>query len=102
MVILGDLLLTLTMGEGESIPLYLMTDHFSDVRARVYDLSLLVTKSKLITFCSTEWPAFQVGWPPEKTFQPSIIWVVKKKVMAPDPWGHPSQIPYVMVCYDLL
>ena len=47
MVILGDLL-TLAMGQGESTPLSLMIDHFSDVRARAYDLSLLVTKSKLI------------------------------------------------------
>ena len=36
------------------------------------------------------------------TFQPSIIRVVKEKVMAPDPWGHPSQIPYVMVWQDLI
>ena len=79
MVILGDFLLTLAMGQGESTPLSLMTDHFSDVRARVYDLSLLVTRSKLMTFCSAEWPAFQVGWPSEETFQPSIIRAVKKK-----------------------
>ena len=36
------------------------------------------------------------------TFQPSIIRVVKEKVMAPDPWGHPSQVPYVMVWQDLI
>ena len=52
MVILGDLLLTLAMGQGKSTPLSLMTDHFSDVRVRAYDLSLLVTKSKIIAFCS--------------------------------------------------
>ena len=79
-----------------------MTLHFSDVRARAYDLSLLVTKSKLITFCSAGCPTFQVGWPPEGTFQPSIIRVVKEKVMAPDPWGHPGQVPYVMVLQDLI
>ena len=36
------------------------------------------------------------------TFQPSIIRVVKEKVMAPYPWGHPSQVPYVMVWQDLI
>ena len=36
------------------------------------------------------------------TFQPSIIQVVKEKVMAPDPWGHPSQVPYVMVWQGLI
>ena len=79
-----------------------MTDHFSDVRARAYDLLLQVTKNKLITFCSAEWPAFQVRWSLERTFQPSIIRVVKEKVMAPDPWGHPSQVAYVMVWQDLI
>ena len=68
-----------TMGQGESTPLSLMTDHFSDVRARAHKLSLLVKKSKLVTFCSAEWPAFQVGWPLEGTFQPSIIQAVKEK-----------------------
>ena len=55
---------SLTMGQGESTPLSLMTEHFLDVRAKAHNLSLLVKKSKLITFCSAEWPAFQGGWPP--------------------------------------
>ena len=90
------------MGQGESTPLSLTTDHFSDVRARAHNLSLIVKKSKLITFCSAAWPTFQVGWPPEGTFQPSIIQPVKGKIMAPDPWGHLDQVPYVMVWQDLV
>ena len=90
------------MGQGESTPLSLMTDHFSDVRARAHNLSLLFQKSKLITFCSAEWPAFQVRWPPEGTFQPSIIQAVKEKIMALHPWGHSDQVPYVMVWQDLV
>ena len=93
---------SLTMGQGESTPLSLMTDHFSDVRARAHNLSLLVKKSKLINFCSAERPAFQVGWPPKGTFQPSIIQAVKEKIMAPDPWGHPDQVSYIMVWQDLV
>ena len=93
---------SLTMGQGESTPLSLKTDHFSDVRARAHNLSLIIKKSKLITVCSAEWPAFQVGWPPEGTFQPSIIQAVKEKIMAPDPWGHLDQVPYVMVWQDLV
>ena len=99
---LSPTICSLTMGQGESTLLSLMTDHFSDVRARAHNFSLLVKKSKLITFCSAEWPAFQVGWPPEGTFQPSIIQAVKKKIMAPVPWGHPDQVPYVMVWQDLV
>ena len=87
-------------GSGGVYPT-LMTDHFSDVRARTHNLSLLVRKSKL-TFCSAEWPAFQVGWPPEGTFQPSIIQAVKKRIMASDPWGHLDQVPYIMVWQDLV
>ena len=71
---------SLTMGQGESTPLSLMTDHFLDVRARAHNLSLLVNKSKLITFCSAEWPTFQVRWPPGGIFQPSIIQAVKEKI----------------------
>ena len=103
MVVLSDFfslfptIYSLTMGQGESIPLSLKTDHFLDVRASAHNLSLIIKKSKLITFCSAEWPAFQVGWPPEGTFQPSIIQAVKEKIMAPDPWGHLDQVPYVMV-----
>ena len=99
---LSPTIYSLTMGQGESTPLSLMTDHFSDVRARAHSLSLLVKKSKLINFCSAEWPAFQVRWPPEGIFQSSIIQAVKEKIMAPDPWGHLGQVPYVMVWQDLL
>ena len=28
--------------------------------------------------------------------------MVKEKVLAPDPWGHPSQVPYDMVWQDLI
>ena len=28
--------------------------------------------------------------------------MVKEKVLAPDPWGHPSQVPYVAVWQDLI
>ena len=94
--------LPFTMGQGKSTPLSLMTDNFSDVRARDHDLSFPAKKSKLITFCSAEWPAFQVGWPPEGTFQPSIIQAVKEKIMAPGPWGHLDQVPYIMVWQDLV
>ena len=94
--------LPFTMGQGESTPLSLTTDHFSDVRARAHDLFFLVKKSKLITFCSARWPTFQVGWPPAGTYQPSIIQAVKEKIMAPDPWGYPDQVPYVMVWQDLV
>ena len=36
------------------------------------------------------------------TFQLSIIQAVKEKIMAPDPWSHLDQVPYVMVWQDLV
>ena len=58
------------MGKSQSnpTPLSLITDHFKEVKMRARDLSVEIKKDKLITFCSTEWPTFHVGWPPEGTF----------------------------------
>ena len=35
---------------------------------RAHDLSVEIKRNKLITFCSTEWPTYHVGWPSESTF----------------------------------
>ena len=78
------------MGQTTSTPLSLMTDHFSDFKFRAQDLSLLVKKSKLVTFCSAEWPTFDVRWPQEATFNPQIIQAVKERVLTPSPAGHPD------------
>ena len=49
-------------------PVSLITDHFKEVKMHAHDLSVEVKKNKLITFCSAEWPTFNVGWPSEGTF----------------------------------
>ena len=49
-------------------PLTLITDHFKEVRARAHNLSVEIKKSRMVIFCSAEWPSFNVGWPPEGTF----------------------------------
>ena len=90
------------MGQSTSTPLSLMTDHFSDFKSRAQNLSLLVKKSKLVTFCSVEWPTFDVGWPQEGTFNPQIIQAVKERVLTPSPAGHPDQTPYILVWQDLV
>ena len=79
-----------------------MTDHFSDFKSRAQNLSLLVKKSKLVTFCSAEWPTFDVGWPQEGTFNPQIIQAVKERVLTPSPARHPDQTPYILVWQDLV
>ena len=85
------------MGQSYSTLLSVMTDHFSDFKSNAQNLSLLVKKSKLKTLCSSEWPTFQVGWPPEGTSGLPVIQAVKEKIMAPDPRGHPDQAPYILV-----
>ena len=79
-----------------------MINHFSDFKSRAQNLSLLVKKSKLVTFCSAEWPTFDVRWPQEGTFNPQIIQAVKERVLTPSPAGHPDQTPYILVWQDLV
>ena len=79
-----------------------MTDHFSDFKSRAQNLPLLVKKSKLVTFCSAEWPTIDVGWPQEGTFNPQIIQAVKERVLTPSPARHPDQTPYILVWQDLV
>ena len=90
------------MGQTTSTPLSLMINHFSDFKSRVQNLPLLVKKSKLVTFCSAEWPAFDVSWPQEGTFSLPTIQAVREKVLAPYPSGHPDQTPYILVWQDLV
>lgn len=90
------------MGQTTSTPLSLMINHFSDFKSRAQNLSLLVKKSKLVTFCSAEWPTFVVRWPQEGTFNPQIIQAVKERVLTPSPAGHPDQTPYILVWQDLV
>ena len=90
------------MGQTTSTPLSLMINHFSDFKSRAQNLSLLVKKSKLVTFCSAEWPAFDVGWPQEGTFSLPTIRAVREKVLTPYPSGHPDQTPYILVWQDLV
>ncbi|XP_070924816.1 uncharacterized protein [Macaca nemestrina] len=61
------------MGNTQSAPLSLLTSNFKDVRARGHDLSLEIRRGKLITLCRSEWPAFNVEWPPEGTFRIAVI-----------------------------
>ena len=90
------------MGQSYSTPLSVMTDHFSDFKSKAQTLSMLVKKSKLKTLCSSEWPTFQVGWPPEGTFSLPVIQAVKENITAPDPLGHPDQAPYILVWENLV
>ena len=100
-VIVLCLLLFFTMGQTVSTPLSLTKDHWTDVRARGRNLSVKVKKKPWMTFCSSEWPVFGVGWPAEGTFYLPTIRAVKAIVFQEGPGSHPDQQPYIMVWEDL-
>nr|XP_034342656.1 protein transport protein sec31-like [Arvicanthis niloticus] len=89
------------MGQTITTPLSLTLDHWGDVRARGHDLSVTVRKGPWQTFCTSEWPTFDVGWPPEGTFDLLTIRAVKAIVFQEGPGSHPDQQPYILVWEDL-
>ncbi|XP_062938562.1 uncharacterized protein LOC134390667 [Cynocephalus volans] len=88
------------MGQSALTPLSLTLDHWKDVKARAHNLSMEIKKGKWQTFCSSEWPTFGVGWPPEGTFDLTVIFAVKKIVFQ-ETGGHPDQVACVVVWQDL-
>ena len=95
--ILSPVFFSVIRGQATSTPLSLMTDHFSDFKSRARNLSELMKKNKLMIFCSTEWPAFDVRWPREGSFSLPVIQAIREKVLTPGPSGHPDQTPYILV-----
>ncbi|XP_070271982.1 uncharacterized protein [Myotis yumanensis] len=89
------------MGQSASTPLSLTLDRWSEVKGRAKNLSLVVKKGKWQTFCSSEWPAFNVGWPPEGSFHLPLIREVRRQVFQPGRHGHSDQEPYILVWQDL-
>lgn len=57
--------------------------------------SLTVKKCKWVTFCSAQWPAFNVGWPAGGTFDPETMDRVEQIVYRPCV-SYPDQIPYTV------
>ena len=90
--VLSPVFYPVIMGQETSTPLSLMTDDFSDFKSRAQSLSVLVKKSKLITFCSAEWPTFHVGWPSEGTFDLGTVHQVRDIIFRPR-IGHLDQAP---------
>ena len=84
------------MGQTVTTPLSLTLQHWGDVQRIASNQSVDVRKRRWITFCSAEWPTFNVGWPQDGTFNLSIISQVKSRVFCPGPHGHPDQVPYIV------
>ncbi|XP_055261664.1 uncharacterized protein LOC129542871 [Moschus berezovskii] len=84
------------MGQSLTTPLSLTLQHWKDVQDIAHNQSVEVRKKKWTTFCSSEWPSFNVGWPQDGTFNFDIIFQVKARVMDPGPPGHPDQVAYIV------
>ena len=84
------------MGQTVTTPLSLTLQHWGDVQRIASNQSVDVRKRRWVTFCSAEWPTFNVGWPQDGTFNLGIISQVKSRVFCPGPHGHPDQVPYIV------
>nr|XP_025840983.1 uncharacterized protein LOC112909312 [Vulpes vulpes] len=79
-------------GQTVTTPLSLTLDHWKEVASREHNLSVEVRRRKWVTFCSSEWPTLNIGWPRNGTFNIDIILQVKAPVSQPGPHGHPDQL----------
>lgn len=91
------------MGQGPSSPkpgspLFIVLRNFKQYRRIAEGYGFHVTKKKLALFCQQEWPTFEVGWPPEGTFDISVAGRVRGIVYGIP--GHPDQVPYITAWID--
>uniref|UniRef100_A0A5F9C289 CCHC-type domain-containing protein n=1 Tax=Oryctolagus cuniculus TaxID=9986 RepID=A0A5F9C289_RABIT len=89
------------MGQQLTTPLSLILGHWKEGRERACNLSVEVRKKDWITFCTSAWPAFDVGWPRDGIFDFDVILQVKNRVCQEGTEGHPDQVPYITVWEDL-
>ncbi|XP_066871792.1 uncharacterized protein [Kogia breviceps] len=90
------------MGQTMTTPLSLTLSHWTEVKSRAHNLSVEVRKGRWQALCTSEWPTFQTGWPPEGSFMLDQIRLVKSRVFNTGPHGHPDQTPYILVWEDLV
>ncbi|XP_029420370.1 uncharacterized protein LOC115070678 [Nannospalax galili] len=89
------------MGQHLTTPLSLTLDHWREVKSRAHNQSVEIKKHQWITFCSSEWPTFNVGWPRDGTFDSDVILQVKAKIFSPGLTGHPDQVAYIVTWENL-
>jgi hypothetical protein len=56
----------------------------------------------LFNLCSSEWPAFSIGWPPIGTFDLPAIRAVEGRIFRQGPHGHPDHVPYIITWKNLV
>ena len=58
-------------------------------------ITVYIRRGKLKTYCMSEWPTFDVGWPQEGTFHLPILLQVKTVICRDKLDSHPDQMPYI-------
>lgn len=89
-------------GKYSFYPLDLILAHWQGVQHMANNNNMTVKKCRWVTFCSAEWPDFNVGWPAGKTFNPETMDRVEEIVYCPCV-SYPDQIPYIVTqkrCID--
>lgn len=89
------------MGPRLTTPLSLTLEHWKDVKGRASNLSVEIRRKKWQTLCGSEWPAFNVGWPQEGSFNIDCILQIKERVFDTGLHGHPNEVPYIITWESL-
>lgn len=79
----------------------LILAHWGDVRAAAHNNNVNIKKDKWITFCSSEWPTFNVRWPSGGSFLLDLITKVEKIVFRART-GYTDEIPYTITWRGLI
>ena len=81
------------MGQNQSTPtpLSLILTHFQDYKRVTSVFGLHVKKPVLRILCEVEWTSFQVEWPPQGTFDLTLVYKFHDIVFS----RHEDQIPYI-------
>jgi hypothetical protein len=93
--------LIFVMGQTVSTLFSLTEDHGTDIRVKGWNLSVIVKKKPWQAFCTSEWPAFGVGLPPQGNFDLPIIMTVRAIVFQEGLGAHQDQQLYITVWEDL-
>ena len=81
------------MGQNQSTPtpLSLILTHFQDYKKAASVFGLHVKKPVLRTLCEVEWTSFQVEWPPQRSFDLTLVYKVHAIVYS----RHEDEVPYI-------
>nr|AAL87855.1 group specific antigen [Porcine endogenous retrovirus] len=89
------------MGQTVTTPLSLTLDHWTEVKSRAHNLSVQVKKGPWQTFCGSEWPTFDGGWPSNGTFNSENILAGQAIIFQTGPRSYSDHEPYIPTCQEL-